>query len=564
MPTNVSDVTQQLRAIIQAPNSDLQDIWTYGRISEVRPTQSGILNFTLEGDGRKIECVVFRDRAALQEILPPVGSNVSVKGQIYVYETASRYRFMVTDIHPIGGTRPTPSVSINDLTDALRSILNRMPPVKVQGKIAKVFGTRQDYTILKLKDITADEEVNEVIECAFPRGIDPPFPLQQGDRITVEGKFGIFFQVSAYRIEIEDANNITQVAEQPTQSPSTLNECRRCHQRFNNLRDQLCHICYDANLTSEGIVVGSVMRYFDSPRFANFSTKREHCIRLIGTIRGRADVILRRNNEENLSVIAECKRIEYHGNDGLDQLKAYLIASQTQLGLFADNTDPYEWVFLKKNDETEDFDEISRFQFERELGVEPVPEIPPTQTRLELIRGNIVEVEVDAIVNAADARLIRGTGVDGAIRGAVGEEIEQEWQRIFDREGVCPPGNAVITTGGSLARYVIHAVGPIYDDGEQHEAETLARCYKNSLQLAVENGVRSIAFPAISTGNFRYPIEQATPVALNAVKEFVEVAQQNNQMVPERIQFVLFDEEAYNCYVKEFSNLGFGLSCLIG
>ena len=247
-------------------------------------------------------------------------------------------------------------------------------------------------------------------------------------------------------------------------------------------------------------------------------------------------------------------------------MKGYINPTVARLGLFADNTDPYEWKFLiKRNEQHIEYDQITRAQFERELGVEPGLEIPPTQTRLELIHGNIVEVEVDAIVNAADANLTRGTGVDRAIRDAGGENIEHECQEIFDREGVCPPGKAVITTGADLfARYVIHAVGPIYDDGEQHEAETLARCYKNSLRIAVENGVRSIAFPAISTGNFRYPIEQATPVALNAVKEFVEVAQQNSEMVPERIQFVLFDEEAYDCYVKEFSNLGFGLSCLIG
>ena len=115
-----------------------------------------------------------------------------------------------------------------------------------------------------------------------------------------------------------------------------------------------------------------------------------------------------------------------------------------------------------------------------------------------------------------------------------------------------------------LQGYVIHAVGPIYDDGEQREAETLARCYKNSLRLAVERGIRSIAFPAISTGNFRYPIEPATRVALTAVKAFVEQAQQNHEMVPERIQFVLFDEEAYTCYVNAFSELGLGLFSLVG
>ena len=152
----------------------------------------------------------------------------------------------------------------------------------------------------------------------------------------------------------------------------------------------------------------------------------------------------------------------------------------------------------------------------------------------------------------------------GAIRDAGGEEIDRKCQEIIESKGVCPPGSAVITTGGNLSRYVIHAIGPIYQGGNRSEPELLSDCYKNSLELAVEKEIRSIAFSAISTGNYRYPIEEATPIALNTVKGFVEQAHQNNEMVPERIQFVLFTEEAYNCYVKEFLKLGFGLSCLIG
>lgn len=557
---SVSVVTQELRRIIQ-DNSDLQDVWIQGEISEVSPTQNGILNFTIKGDGQKIECVIFTDRAALQGTLPPVGSSVFVKGQIYVYETASRYRFMVTDIHSIGGTRPTPFFSINNLTDTLKSTLNR-ESVEVQGKISKVFVIGQ-FTILELKDVTADEEGNEVIECVLLPGIAPAFPLQQGDRITVEGKFGIFSQVSAYQIEVEDANNIAQVAGPPMPVASPPNECQECGQHCEQ-GFTFCPICHYAQVHHEGIVVGAVMRYFE--RFADFSTQREYeiCFGAGGNIIGRADVALL-NSEGNPVAIAECKRIGYDGSDGRVQLEGYINPTVAKLGLFADNTDPYEWTFLKRNLAQSKYDEITRFQFEKELGVEPTPEIPPTKTQLELVQGNIIESKVEAIVNAADSNLTRGTGVDRAIRDAGGPNIEQECQEIFDREGVCPPGNAVITTGGNLfARYVIHAVGPIYDDGEQHEAETLARCYKNSLKLAMENGIRSVAFPAISTGNFRYPIEQATPVALNAVKEFVEMAQQNGEMVPEHIQFVLFDETAYNCYVEEFSNLGFGLSCLIG
>lgn len=560
MPKNVSEITQRLRKIIQN-NSDLQDIWIRGEILEVSPTQSGVFNFTLEGSDQKIECVIFADRVSLQENLPSVGSNVFVKGQIYVYEAVSRYRFRVTDIHPIGGSSPSPSFSINDLTNTLRSTLQSHSVVEVQGEIADFFESEAHYTILKLKDVTMDEQVNQVINCVLPPEIDPPFPLLQGDEITVKGKFDIFRRASTYRIVIDNPNRLRKRSIPRQQTP---NKCQECCQRFNNLQKQLCPICYDAHLTSEGIVVGAVMRYFNSPRFANFSTKREYRIKWGAHKEGRADIALL-NSEGNPVAIAECKRIGYDGNDGIVQLKGYINPTVAKLGLFADNTDPYEWTFLKKNNELHRFDPITRSQFERELGIEPAPEIPPTQTRIELIRGNIVEVEVDAIVNAADSNLTRGTGVDRAIRDAGGEEIDRACQEIFDREGVCPPGRAVITTGGELsARYVIHAVGPIYDDGEQHEAATLSRCYKNSLRLAVKEGVRSIAFPAISTGNFRYPIEKATPIALKAVKEFVEQAQQNSEMVPERIQFVLFDEKAYNCYVKEFSNLGFGLSCLIG
>ena len=554
---NVSEVTQKLREIIR-DNSDLQDVWTYGEVSGIRPAHNGTLNFTLIDNSDKIECVIFNGRRPLQGNLPPVGNNVFVKGQIYTHGTISEYRFMVTDINLFASSSLSPSFSINDLTTTLNSTLRDHPTVKVQGEIAKVFVTFQDYTILKLKDVTTDERVNEVIECALPQRINPPFPLQQGNRITVEGKFGIFAKASAYQIEINDANNIRQIAGLPIS-----NECSKCHQRFNNLRDQLCHICYDANLTSEGIVVGAVMRYFE--RFANFSTQREYEIRFgsNGNIIGRADVALL-NSAGNPIAIAECKKIGYDGNDGLDQLKGYIHPTFAKLGLFADSTDPYEWTFLKKNEELLQFDPIPRSQFERELGVEPVPEIPPTRTQFELVHGNIIESEVDAIVNAADSRLTRGTGVDGAIRNAGGPAIDSECQEIFDREGVCPPGRAVITTGGNLlARYVIHAVGPIYDDGEQREAETLARCYKNSLRLAVERGIRSIAFPAISTGNFRYPIEPAARVALTAVKAFVEQAHQNHEMVPEHIQFVLFDEEAYKSYVNAFSELGLGLFSLV-
>ena len=551
---NVSAVTQQLREIIQ-DNSDLQNVWIYGRISEVRPTHNGNLNFTLTDSDEKIECVIFNDWAPLQENLPSVGNNVFVKGQIYVYETRSRYRFWVTDVNLYRNSSASQTFSIGDLTNTLRSTLTGTTG-RIQGKIAKVFITPTDYTILNLKDIAADEQTNDIIECALLPGIDSPFSLQQGDVITVEGEFDIFAPICAYRIIINSPNELSSPSSMIAEP--TLNRCQQCGEQC-EFQYELCPMCYYAQLDHEGIVIGAVVRYFNAPRFANFSTEREHWIRLVGHIKGRADVILRRDNEERLSAIAECKRIGYDGNDGIDQLKAYLIASQTKLGLFADSTDSYEWTFLKRNDERNRYDKITRSEFERELGVDSVPERSPNQTRLELIHGNIIESEVDAIVNAADSNLTRGTGVDRAIREVGGEEIERECQEIFDREGVCPPGRAIITTGGNLAKYIIHAVGPIYDDGEQGEARTLARCYENSLKIAIEKRIRSVAFPAISTGNYGYPIEEAADIALTTVKEFVEQARQQNKMVPNYIQFVLFDTEAYTCYVNAFSKLGLGL-----
>ena len=553
--SNVSEITKQLMEIIQV-SSDLKDIWIQGKISEVRPTQSGPLNFTLTDGSKKIECIIFDDMAVLT-----VGSNVSVKGQIYVYGVISKYRFKVTDIHrPRDATLP-PSLSINDLMATLKSALNEVSPVEVQGEIVKMFVARSGYTILKLKNVNMDEQTNEVIECTLPPEIDPSFRLRQGKQVTVKGKLDIFTDASTYGIVIDNPNSLSEWS---VPNQQTSNKCQECGQYFKKLRKQLCLICYDAHLTSEGIVVGAVMRYFDSPRFANFSTKREYGINWGAGKEGRADIALL-NSEEKPVAIAECKKIGYDGSDGIVQLEGYINPTVAKLGLFADSTDPYKWIFLKRNDERNRYDEITRSRFERELGVEPASEIQPTKTQIELVQGNIIEAKVDAIVNATNSNLTRGSGVDGAIRDAGGEEIERECQEIFDRQGASPPGNAVITTGGNLlARHVIHAVGPIWQGGNRSEPESLADCYKNSLQLAVKNGIQSIAFPAISTGNFGFPIERAARIALTAVKEFVEQGHENNEMVPGRIQFVLFDEEAYACYIKELSNFGFGLSCQIG
>ena len=174
------------------------------------------------------------------------------------------------------------------------------------------------------------------------------------------------------------------------------------------------------------------------------------------------------------------------------------------------------------------------------------------QTNLELIQGDITQAAVDAVVNAANSELIGGGGVDGAIRRAGGDEIERACAEIRKREGGCPTGKAVITPGGNLhARYVIHTVGPIWEGGNSGEAELLVSCYKESLHLAVENNIQSIAFPSISTGIYGYPTEKAALVALNTVKEFIR----DNDAAPESIQFVLFDDATYTDYTDTLATL---------
>ncbi len=186
-------------------------------------------------------------------------------------------------------------------------------------------------------------------------------------------------------------------------------------------------------------------------------------------------------------------------------------------------------------------------------------------TRLELIHGNIMEAEVDAIVNPTDLVLSGGGGLDRVIRQAAGEEVDRACEEIRENYGGCQTGEAVITSAGNLsAKYIIHTVGPIWIGGGIGEPKLLKNCHRECLQLAVENGIQSIAFPAISTGTFRYPLEEAAPVALTAVTKFVEYAQQRGDQLPELIQFFLFQEEAYVCYVKALSTLGFRLSCFPG
>lgn len=190
-----------------------------------------------------------------------------------------------------------------------------------------------------------------------------------------------------------------------------------------------------------------------------------------------------------------------------------------------------------------------------------------TCTRLEFILGDITKAEVDAIVNPTDLVLSgggSGQSVDTQIHLAGGPEVDRACEEILQNQGGCQTGEAVITTAGNLsAKYIIHTVGPVWMGGGIGEAKLLESCYRECLQLAVENKIQSIAFPAISTGNYKYPLEKASHIVLTTVKEFVEQSKLCGTHIPELIQFYLFDEAAYFCYVKVFSMNGLRLSCLL-
>ena len=141
-------------------------------------------------------------------------------------------------------------------------------------------------------------------------------------------------------------------------------------------------------------------------------------------------------------------------------------------------------------------------------------------SRVELAQGDITREMVDAIVNAANSGLLGGGGVDGAIHKAGGPAILEECRAIRERQGPLPAGEAVLTSGGRLAaRHVIHTVGPVWRGGGHAEAETLARCYRSSLDLAAARGLSSVSFPAISTGVYGYPVEEAAAVAVRTVAD---------------------------------------------
>ncbi|WP_426669536.1 O-acetyl-ADP-ribose deacetylase [Mucilaginibacter sp. McL0603] len=166
--------------------------------------------------------------------------------------------------------------------------------------------------------------------------------------------------------------------------------------------------------------------------------------------------------------------------------------------------------------------------------------------RIELVRGDITKMQVDAIVNAANTSLLGGGGVDGAIHRAGGKAILDECIKIRNKQGSCEVGEAVITTAGNMpSKYVIHTVGPVWSRTKKDADELLANAYRNSLKLVVENKVKTIAFPNISTGIYHFPKDKAAEIAVKTVKDFLSPNQQIDKVI-----FVCFDEENYGIYEK--------------
>ncbi len=166
--------------------------------------------------------------------------------------------------------------------------------------------------------------------------------------------------------------------------------------------------------------------------------------------------------------------------------------------------------------------------------------------QIELQKGDITTIGTEAIVNAANSSLLGGGGVDGAIHRKGGKAILDACIEIRNKQGGCATGEAVVTTAGNLpSQYVIHTVGPVWNNGHNHEAELLKNCYRNSLKLADNIGIKSISFPNISTGIYHYPKSLAAHVAIETVKEYIR---ENTQI--EKIVFVCFDDENYEIYDK--------------
>ena len=180
----------------------------------------------------------------------------------------------------------------------------------------------------------------------------------------------------------------------------------------------------------------------------------------------------------------------------------------------------------------------------------------PTQTiigktTLRLVTGDIADQDTDAVVTAAHWRLNKGTGTDGTVHTKGGPRIYEECRKI----GGCPIGDAVITTGGNLnARHVIHAVGPVWRGGDEHEPDLLASAYRRSLEVAAENNLRSISIPSISSGAFGYPLKLAAPIALRTIVEFLRKGEHSL----EEVRMVLYpreDDRAYPLFVAALEEL---------
>jgi O-acetyl-ADP-ribose deacetylase len=172
--------------------------------------------------------------------------------------------------------------------------------------------------------------------------------------------------------------------------------------------------------------------------------------------------------------------------------------------------------------------------------------------RVQLLKGDITTIKVDAIVNAANSALAGGGGVDGAIHRAGGPEIMRELDAIREKSGGCPTGSAVVTSAGRLpARYVFHAVGPRYRDGRHEESDLLASCYRTCLELAAERDVKTISFPSISTGIYGYPIAEAAEIAVRTVANWLR----ENRSPLHTVKLVQFSENDHQVYRQHAQHL---------
>lgn len=169
---------------------------------------------------------------------------------------------------------------------------------------------------------------------------------------------------------------------------------------------------------------------------------------------------------------------------------------------------------------------------------------------ITVIHGDITKIRVEAIVNAANSSLLGGGGVDGAIHKAGGKAILEDCQKIRSKQGGCKVGEAVMTSAGKLpANFVIHTVGPTWKNGENDEEKLLSSAYTNSLKLAISNGIKSIAFPNISTGIYRFPKNKAAQIAINTVKKILSTTDSIENVI-----FVCYDIENYNIYTSLLEN----------